>query len=112
MNGTKPLELTVYPKLERPMTGAEIMPYREQWKRENDLRQAKRLTGAELAAEAYRQNVRAIGECGDASIIRDGNEYRVVPSDVMTFGPMRREVWQSHTLIRFATLPHYDEAAQ
>ena len=72
---------------------------------------AKRFTDAELSAEAYRQNTRAIGECGSAVIEQNGDEFIVMPGDVATFGPKRREVWMSATVLRFANLPHYDEVA-
>lgn len=97
----KPLELTIYPKLERPTTGAEIMPYREQWQRESALQGAKHLTDAEMAAEFE------AARCDYLISATTGNFWSPLgetwPSDHASAG--RRAA----TLLRFATLPHYDE---
>jgi hypothetical protein len=101
---SKPLELVIYPKLERPMTGAEIMPYREQWQREAALSQTKHLTDAELAAE--------FESCRCDYLIQQatGSYWTPLgdtwPNDHESVG--RR----TSTLLRFATLPHYDEVDQ
>ena len=89
----KALELIIYPKLERPMAGAEIMPYREQWQREAALKQPKHLNYAELAGE-YWHSLRPGEPCSDErwAAIADGD-----------LEPIPR------ILERFANLPHYDE---
>lgn len=80
----KPLELTIYPKLERPRRGADIMAYRSQFIDEQLVIQAKRFTDAELAAEYFRQA---------------GSRFETKSSGWLI------------TLHRFATLPHYDEVS-
>jgi hypothetical protein len=80
----KPLELTVYPKLKWPRRGAEIEPYRKQWRQERKVIESKRFTDAELAAEYYRQA---------------GLRFETKSSGWLV------------TLHRFATLPHYDEVS-
>jgi hypothetical protein len=72
----------------------------------------KRLADAELAAESYRQMIRAIGESGVVLMDAiDGSGPVVVPGDAVTFGPVRRETSRLGTLKRFARLPHFDEVA-
>jgi hypothetical protein len=88
---SKPLELTVYPRLERPNTGAEIMPYREQWRREEALKQSKHLTDAELAAEYHHQ----------------GHVFMLNGSTRAPDAQRQAAIWDA--LHRFATIPHYDE---
>lgn len=88
----KALELTVYPKLERPRRGADIMAYRSQFIDEALLIQAKRFTDAELAAEVWKQ------------------ESTVTTVEAMGGTPVRN-IAALKTLYSFATLPHYDEAA-
>lgn len=107
----KPFELTIYPKLERPRTGDEIMPYQKARRREMNLAESKRLTTAELAAEAYRQMTRALAESGIvySSV---GADINIVPGDAVTFGPVRRETAILGDVKRFATLPHYDEVTE
>jgi hypothetical protein len=105
----KPLELIVYPKLERPRTVAEIMPYREQWRREHALQGAKHLTDAELAAEMFRQAA-WLGANGRTYKTDEGRN--IVIEAAFTFGPITRDEHQWLTVNRFATLPHYDEVAQ
>ena len=95
----KPLELTIYPKREWPMTGAEIMPYREQWQREAALKQTKHLADAELAAEYHHQRERFYTVHEGYSVTSEGT--RLVSPDV--------EWRRMDTLRRFATLPHHDE---
>jgi hypothetical protein len=90
----KALELTVYPKLERPMWGHQIEGYRQQVRAESELREAKRLTDAELAAEYW------------API------WLTMPdmdwdADYETCVKQMKD--RAATLLRFATLPHYDE---
>jgi hypothetical protein len=85
----KPLELTIYPKLERPRTGAEIMPYREQWLAERELRLSKRLTTAELSAEYWYEAT----DIAPTILDRDPGEFDPI----------------GLILYRFASLPHYDE---
>lgn len=106
---SKPLELTIYPKLEPPRTGAEIMPYREQRQRERALKQVKHLTGAELAAELFRQTA-WLGATGRAFATDEGRN--IVIEAAFTFGPITRDEYEWLTVSRFATLPHYDEVAQ
>lgn len=74
----------------------------------DEIRDSKRLTNAELAAECYRQMTRAIRESGIAELPGD----MIAPGDAVTFGPHRRETQRLGTLHRFATLPHYDEQDQ
>lgn len=88
----KALELTVYPVLERPSRGADIMAYRSQFIDESLLIQAKRFTDAELAAEVWRQ------------------EAQVTTVEAMGGTPVRN-LAVLNTIHRFATLPHYDEVA-
>lgn len=91
---SKPLELTVYPPLERPKRGADIMAYRSQFIDEQLVIQAKRFTDAELAAEYWEHrygNEVASGWASDYAIIKQSRE-------------------RLETIGRFATLPHYDEA--
>lgn len=78
----KALELTEYPRLKWPRNGAEIEPYRKQWRQERKVVESKRLTDPELAAEYFRQA---------------GSRFEARSAD-----------WLA-TLHRFATLPHYDE---
>ncbi|UKA69543.1 hypothetical protein [Arthrobacter sp. FW306-06-A] len=88
---SRPLELTVYPKLERPLYGHQIEGYRQQVKAESALKESKRLTDAELAAE-WQQEQRHMAVaviCGQP--------------DALT------KARRADTLHRFATLPHYDE---
>lgn len=87
---SKPLELVIFPKLERPRTGAEIMPFREQFRTERELRLSKRLTDAELAAEYWKaaESVAFITAMGGTPI----------------------RAWRKLAILRrFATLPHHDE---
>jgi hypothetical protein len=95
----RPLELTIYPKLEPPRTGTEIMPYREQWQREAALSQAKHLTDAELAAEYHANEVEA---------------WRMSARRPEFFNVDHAERLEERESIlrRFATLPHYDEVQQ
>lgn len=120
MTGKKPLDLKIfgrqtqfYPSgylVPTEMTDGRVLDVTYPTDTADRKSRQKRLTDAELAAEAYRQNIRAIGECGGADIsVDERGQYRVVPSDFFVFGPMRREIWQSNTVIRFASLPHYDE---
>lgn len=102
----KPLELTIYPKLERPRTGVEIMPYREQWQREAALKHVKHLTDAELAAELFRQTA-WLGAIGRTYATDEGRN--IVIEAAFTFGPITRDEYEWLTLRHFATLPHYDE---
>jgi len=85
---SKPLDLTVFPRLMWPRRGDEIEPYRKQWKRERKIILDKRLCGSELAAEYWASH-------GEANALMTGNP-RLLFS--------RRA-----TLKRFASLPHYDE---
>ncbi|QDG65816.1 hypothetical protein NIBR502772_05945 [Pseudarthrobacter sp. NIBRBAC000502772] len=88
----KALELTIYPPIHRPRYGYGIDPYREQWKRERNIIEAKRLTDAELAAEYWRSTWDA------QSCYHDGSDEDITAT--------RKEY---EALERFATLPHYDE---
>lgn len=92
----KPLELTIHPKLEPPTTGAEIMPYREQWRREHALQHTKHLTDAELAAEYHANEVEA---------------WRMSARRPEFFNVDHAERLEERESIlrRFATLPHHDE---
>lgn len=100
----KPLELTVYPKLERPLYGHQIEGYRQQVKAEIELREAKRFTDAELAAEYYRMD----GLCRKEQwieAVRDDYCEAERRGQAMMYDRL-------NTLYRFATLPHYDEVDQ
>ena len=92
----KPLELTVYPRLERPLYGHQIEGYRQQVKAEIELREAKRFTDAELAAEYYAQQM--------ASVRAFDRAYPYGESEELDMEEARISVIQ-----RFATLPHHDE---
>lgn len=65
----------------------------------------KRLGDPELAAEGYRQMVRAIGESGYVAL-PDG---MIAPGDALGIGPVRRETARLGVIKRFATRPHYDD---
>lgn len=88
---SKPLELTIFPRLERPRTGAEIMPYREQWRREAALQGSKHLTAAELAAEYH-----SAAHDFDMDWVQTGRDEGPI-ADIFS------------TISRFARFPHYDE---
>jgi hypothetical protein len=90
---SKPLELTVYPPLKRPRYGNQIDPYREQWKRERKVIEAKRFTDAELAAEYW-----------SAAEEATSRYFRAMDAD-----EAQRLEGAIH---RFATLPNYDEATK
>jgi len=87
------LELTTYPKLERPRTGDEIMPYQKARRREMALERSKRLTDAELAAEYHGQASRVV-------LIEKSSPHK-------SAGPSAYRKLEA--LHRFATLPHYDK---
>lgn len=73
----------------------------------------KRLMDAELAAESYRQMIRAISESGVVTMEGvDGLGPIVVPGDALAFGPVRRETSRLGVLKRFASLPHHDEVPE
>ncbi|WP_104087081.1 hypothetical protein [Arthrobacter sp. GMC3] len=95
----KALALTIYPKLQYPRSGHEIMPYRERKLRENMLRKAKRLTDAELAAEYYK--ARAAYEKTKFNELSSGDDF-TDERWAMVEEPL-------NIIHRFATLPHYDE---
>lgn len=86
----KALELTVYPKLERPHRGDEIMAYRSQFIDEQLIMQAKRFTDAELAAEHHRAKWTGLWAEKHGGLSDEGRA-------------------KIATVERFATLPHYDE---
>jgi hypothetical protein len=96
---SKPLELTVFPRLERPRIGAEIMPYQEQWRREAALQGSKHLTDAELAAIYWQA--------------RDDADYRRHRVDMgsTTFPGLSADEAEEfeRLMLRFATIPDYFE---
>jgi hypothetical protein len=94
-----PLELTVHPKLERPMWGHQIEGYRQQVRAESAIREAKRFTDAELAAEWHYQDNR----CGQVF------EGYSVAHDGSSMGSEEDEIEKLQIAYRFATLPHHDE---
>lgn len=106
---SKPLELTIFPRLERPRSGADIMAYREQWRREAALQGSKHLTDAELAADLFRQTA-WLGANGRAYATGEGRN--IVIEAAFTFAPVTRDEYEWLTLSHFATLPHYDEVDQ
>ena len=65
-----------------------------------------RFTDAELAAEAYRQMVRACAEAGMGSM-NTGTEILSAPMDAMEgfIGPIRKETYMLGVINRFARLP-------
>lgn len=93
----KALELTVYPKLVPPRFHYGSDNYVRQWKREQAIIHAKRFTDAELAADYW--GLRAMVD--EAQLLHG----TLNPEGVRVRG-------QVDTLLRFATLPHYDEADQ
>lgn len=96
---SKPLELTVYPKLERPRFGYDIDPYREQWRRERNLIESKRLADAELAAEFHKST----------SDFMSANSLHMLFEDAETEEKLNDARDWMFAMERFATLPQYDE---
>jgi hypothetical protein len=99
---SKPLELTIFPRLERPRTGAEIMPFWEQWRREAALQGSKHLTDADLAAEFHQQDYYCGQKLEGYGVAHNGD----------SLGSEEEEIERLRILYRFATLPHYDEVDQ
>jgi YHS domain-containing protein len=98
----KPLELTIFPKPERPRftyTGDHVSAMMRERKRERALIVAKRLTDAELAAEYHRATYYFRSSADMHSILE--NEETAVAMD--------RDLGWMYAMERFATLPHYDE---
>jgi hypothetical protein len=71
----------------------------------DDMADRKRLTDAELSAEAYRQSLRACAQSGIAWD-EDGANLLILPGDAVTFGPVRVETSRLAVMNRFASLPH------
>lgn len=69
---------------------------------ERQLRWSKQLDDTELAAEAYRQMLRAVAESGLAT---DGLD-NIAPGEAAVFGPVRLETHRLGVLKRFAVLDH------
>jgi hypothetical protein len=92
----KPMELTVYPPLEYPHKADPITMGRYIRQRNGELimRNIKRLTDAELAAEYWAPNWITMPNADW------DNDYEAC---------VERMKDRSSTLHRFATLPHYDE---
>ena len=65
----------------------------------------KSFTDAELAAEAYRQMVRAVSQAGMTTL----TSGEIVPTDATCFGPNTEATTQLGVIKRFATHPHYFE---
>jgi hypothetical protein len=105
----KPLELTVYPKLDRPIYGHQIEGYRAQWKAERAERLRKRLTDTELAAEVFRQAA-WLGANGRAHKTDEGRN--IVFEAAFTFGPMTRDEHEYLIISQLAERPHYDEVTE
>lgn len=72
------------------------------WLRERALRQAKRLTDAELAAEWHYQDNRCGQKLEGYGVSHDGS----------SMGSEDDEIEKLRIAYRFATLPHYDEVDQ
>lgn len=101
----KALELTIYPKLERPVWGHQVEGYRKQVRAEIELQESKRLTDAELAAEYYAQDSKCRHEQW-IETVRGDDDY----TDAERAG--QSQMYERLTALhRFATLPDYDEAA-
>lgn len=103
----EPLELTVYPLLDKVGRRAErgYIVNREpieSWYVDNYQIFEKRLTPPELAAEYWRKN-------GDFESCAEGY---TTANDGYTFAWEGVEASRLNTVRRFATCPHYDEAAQ
>lgn len=96
---TKPLQLTVYPKLERPKRGEDIMAFRSQFIDEMLIIRAKRFTDADLAAEYHAADVHF-----QRSIWQEMARGEDWPD-----AEWERIAHPVNALYRFATLPHYDE---
>lgn len=104
------LELTIYPRQPRtPGPGTGWADWRRDQDHEGKMAHDKRFTDAELAAESYRQMVRAVAVAGIATL--DNGE--IVPADVL--GPsadLSPETRCLGVIKRFATHPHYYEETE
>lgn len=100
----KPLELTVYPPIKYPTTGAEIEQWRFERQVEIQLRKDKRLTDAELAAEVWSAVEARTRHAGNILGGQHDNPYAQAA--------FNRAIQRVQVMYRFATLPHYDEADQ
>lgn len=100
------LELKIYPPLPECPPRSDFGYAYEDWMDnraiERELRWRKQLDDAELAAEAYRQMLRAVAESGLAT---DGLD-NIAPGDAAVFGPVRLETHRLGVLKRFAVLDH------
>ena len=96
---TQPLELTVYPKLERPTRGDQIIPYQEQWRAEQSQREQKLLTDAELAAEYWHASDQATYARSRVDAGLDNH----LPLSADDYEDLEK------VMHRFATHPHHDE---
>ena len=103
---SKPLVLTIYDYGSRDRFDIFGPHFARQ--KADQMATAKRLTEPELAAEAYRQMVRAAGVAGIALLPND----EVVPADVANGRPLSKETQQLGVIKRFATSPHYFEVDQ
>ena len=97
---SKALELTIYPPLELPMRGADIMAYRSQFIDEQLIIQHKRLTDAELASEFHSARLNS-----RVRMARVDNQ----PGNTVVFDHYERGLEQEWWLERFAMHSHYDE---
>jgi len=96
---SRPLELTVYPKLERPRRGEDIMAYRSQFIDEQLIVQAKRLTDAELASEFHKST---------ADFQSSHSFYLLFEDEESEQRLDRARDWMFRMEL-FATLPNHDE---
>lgn len=102
----KPLELNTYPPMQpEPDEGWDAaVVWNNQWIKESRIRRQKRLTDAELAAECYRQMLRACAATGITYLEND----EVMPSGARDL-VHHETVSRLRMLNRFATHPHHDE---
>lgn len=104
---TRPaLELKIYPPIGECPPRSDFGYAYEDWMDNRSIERQKRwhkaFDDAELAAETYRQMLRAGGESG---LVTDGAGM-IAPGDAVVFGPMREECVRMETLKRFAVLDH------
>ena len=100
------LELRIYPPVPECPPPSDLGYAWEDWYEDRSIERqrgaAKRLDYAEIAAETYRQMIRAAAESGLMSD-EGGN---IAPGDAVTFGPVRLETHRLGVLKSFAVLDH------
>lgn len=115
---SKPLELTIHPPLSPIVQKAVDWNLERGWEPYMGFNvemhvpgllslHKKRLTEAELAAEAYRQMVRAVAGVG---IVALGDD-EIIPADAaLDAAELSEDTRKLGVIKRFATTPHYFEA--